>query len=244
MWSAAWHQKLALTVTSLLPDGGMNIYGTAVFNGNIEDINWSKTPVLWSIPVQVSLLFRLCHISASQIHQTDRLSRRRPLNVQRAPQNLKPSMPPANTQNQASNATPNVARQPVEKPFPSSKTRFRNEHKPAPEQQAESLKENALDNANEANQASYSFEARQIINHAAGAIGLQSTYGMPEYSVIAGDKKTNIYIIFNVVQCRCLGCIFWPDGMRTTRAGLYFKGFWNTLSGRNRLLRHAGRPAL
>lgn len=189
-------KKLALTVTCLLPDGGMNIYGTAVFNGNIEDINWQNTGLVVNPGPGQPPVPPLPYIS--QPNSPDgQAVRRRPLNVQRAPQNLKPSMPPANTQNQASNATPNVARQPVEKAVPQQQNTIQEQHKPAPEQQAgESLKENALDNANEANQASYSFEARQIINHAVRAIGLQSTYGMPEYSVIAGDKKTNIYIIF------------------------------------------------
>lgn len=197
-------KKFALTVTCLLPNGGMNIYGTAVFNGNIEDIKWQNAGLVVNPGPGQPPVPPLPYIS--QPNSPDgQAVQRRPLNVQRAPQNLKPSMPPAK-QNQAPNTAPNVAQQPVEKAAPQQQSPIQEQQKqlqapeqqkPAPDQPAtESLKENALDNANEANHATYSFEARQIINHAVRAIGLQSTYGIPEYSVIAGDKKADISIIF------------------------------------------------
>lgn len=203
-------RKLALTVTCLLPNGGMNIYGTAVFNGNLEDIKWQNAGLVVNPGPGQPPVPPLPYVNRQQYSPDGQAVQRRPLNVQRAPQSLKPS--PAKTQNQANNAAPNAAQQPAEKAVPqqqgqvqeqqkqpkASEQQTPQQQKQAPEKQPakKSLKEQALDNANEANQATYSFEARQIINHAVRAIGLQSTYGMPEYSVIAGDKKADIYIIF------------------------------------------------
>lgn len=186
-------KKLALTVTCLLPNGGMNIYGTAIFNGNLdalvwEDVSLAVNPGPGQAPVPPLPYINQPETPAQQPAQ------KRQLNIQRAPQQLKP-----------------MPRQPqVEKPA-APRQQIAPENSAAPEKQAvepkadqqaaeqpakASEKEEALDNANQANQATYSFEARQIINNVVRAVGLQPNYGLPEYSVIAGDKKADIDIIF------------------------------------------------
>lgn len=187
--------NLTVTVCSQLPDGGMNIYGTAIFNGKLDQIAWQSANLIIPAPPK-----------QGQIPQ------KRPLNLQPGMENPGTHETPDNAQSfvqpeqqkPATRAERRQARREAREQARQERAQQRAAEETAKDQdksaekpfQMESAKEKALDNVNEASQASYSQPVQATVNAAVRSFGLQSTYGIPEHYVIAADKGAQILLLF------------------------------------------------
>lgn len=198
-------RNLAVTVSSMMPDGAMRIYGTAFFNGNLDQIAWQEANLqipavpgdgkvgARPAPQRKPLNMRPGTISPGDhamqrenveqliaqpekkpMTRAERQKAKREARSKAIEQAMEQSVP-----QQPEDAMPAMPNQPAQKPY-----------------QMESNRERALDNVNEANQASYSMPVRPIVNAVVRSLGLQANYGMPENYVIGGNRQAQILLLF------------------------------------------------